>query len=178
MKTSKVLSVIIIMLGIILSTASVYMLGCENAKMTEYAVVASHGEAIAEQFDSIDNNEIDIAERIAVDIKQHMSYDYSVTKPWLHNLDARLLHTARPYASYLTGGKGICTDFALVYTAMLHGAGLHAEYIDRVKVNNNSEHAYVLLYVKTHTYRIDITSFCTAELHEASTSFYSYIDEY
>lgn len=141
------------------------------------AVFAMRAAGIAETMTINGTTDFEIAERIADDIKTHMSYDYTVKVPWYHNLT--VAYTNDISNSYANAElKGICTDFAQIYNTMLQGAGLESEYISQVKVttiDKKFEHAYVDVKLDEHLYRIDITSYCTAEHNNAQTDFCNYL---
>ena len=119
------------------------------------------------------------AELLAEDIKQHLHYDYDIKKSnvWQHNLYSSIINKTSSYTLYMTDGAGICTDFTRVYTTMMNAVLIDAYQLDRVKLKNGSEHSYVIATLDGITYRIDITSYCTAEAHNADTSFNKYVKE-
>ena len=119
------------------------------------------------------------AELLAEDIKQHLRYDYDIkqSRVWQHNLYSSIINKTSSYILYMTDGAGICTDFTRVYTTMLKAALIDAYQLDRVKLKNGSEHSYVIATLDGTTYRIDITSYCTAAAHDADTSFSTYVKE-
>lgn len=143
--------------------------------LAEHRMIAAHGAGIAEQYEDYD--ELAIAEILAEDVKKHISYDYALTKPWTHNLKIKVSFGSTSYKTYEENGYGICTDFCQVYACLLQGAGINAEYVDRIKVSETAEHAYVDIHLQEHTYRIDITSYCTAEHNNATTNFTAYVKE-
>lgn len=137
-----------------------------NAKVL--GTINEHAIALCEH----ETDPISKAEILAGDIKYHMSYDYEVTQPYKHNM-----FTSTGVACYrYYHGKGICTDFCLVYTEMLTAVGVNAEYVDRIPVGD-AEHAYVDIKTEYGTFRIDVTSYCTAEEHDAKLGFLNYVVE-
>ena len=119
------------------------------------------------------------AEVIAEDIKQQLHYDYSIkqNRVWQHNFYSSFINPTNSYILFNTKGAGICTDFTRVYATMLNAVFIDAYQLDRVKLKNGSEHSYVIATLDGITYRIDITSYCTAAAHNADSSFSAYVKE-
>ena len=119
------------------------------------------------------------AELLAEDIKQHLHYDYDIkqSRVWHHNLYSSIINKTSSYILYMTDGAGICTDFTRVYATMLNAVLIDAYKLDRVKLKNGSEHSYVIATLDGITYRIDITSYCTAAAHNVDASFSTYVKE-
>lgn len=121
-----------------------------------------------------DTSEFETAELIAYVIKQSMTYDYNCKSAWQHNLKNKIQFGLPTYENFLTNKPGICTDYCEIYAAVLQHYGLNANYVDRIKTSTGAEHAYVDIIIDQITYRVDITSYCTAYKHEASTDFFDY----
>ena len=119
-------------------------------------------------------SEFETAELIAYVIKQSMTYDYSCKSAWQHNLKNKIQFGRPTYENFFNHRPGICTDYCKIYAAVLQHYGLNANYVDRVKTSNGTLHAYVDITIDRVTYRVDITSYCNADKHEASTNFFDY----
>lgn len=138
----------------------------------------ARANSIAEAMRNKGSTDFEIAESIADDVKAHMSYDYTVKSPWYHNLT--VVYTTAAFNAYEKSElTGICTDFSKIYSTMLQSINLDSYDISREKVvvdGNTYEHAYVIAKLDGQHYKIDITSYCTAEHNNAPTDFSNYVE--
>lgn len=177
-KSEETLTVIMLatlLVALALGGCLVYIIASSDNKINQRRQLQEHGYEIRDSIDQA--SDLQVAELLAEDVKQHIHYNYSITDPGTYNLKKKILFDDSAYKIYFNNSSGICTDFCEIYSLLLQGAGLNAKYIDRIKTPAGTEHAYVDISIDDKQYRVDITSYCTAALHNADTSFKTYITE-